>query len=94
MMLFPQVELSGIENVVAEHREENMHVLYKNGTLSVMMRPDMVYNTFGDAVICDLSGRVISKLNISDSEFAIHMPLSEGVYVFAYGSEALKFVVK
>ncbi len=94
MMLFPQVELSGIENVVAEHREENMHVLYKNGTLSVMMRPDMVYNTFGDAVICDLSGRVISKLNISDSEFTIHIPLPEGVYVFAYGSEALKFVVK
>ena len=90
-ILFPQSELSGVEEVVTAEQADDITVRQRSGNLEIMV-PSGV--KAGRAVILDMTGRVVASLMLSEGINTVSADGMKGAYLLETYGTTVKFAVR
>lgn len=90
-ILFPQSELSGVEEVVTAEQADDITVRQRSGKLEIMV-PSGV--KAGRAVILDMTGRVVASLMLSEGINTVSADGMKGAYLLETYGTTVKFAVR
>lgn len=93
MMLFPEAELAGTDNIAVSDEVPEIEVAYSNGTLHVSVPGGWCAAGY-DASVYSIAGECVATLDVRSEHVSVPLSLPGGVYVVVINGSASKFVVR